>query len=367
MENNNINSCEHSGLKFIKELMEVVNQNKTLEEILHFVNINFDLVFGATAIMFMSIKNNKEIKVIISRGISHEYTAKTQSETPEALIKILNSNKSFYTDFKENMSELNDIKKINFEHEDIKELYICPLIVPIPTKTAAILKNKDIKELYICPLTAEHNKDNESMSVIVYSVNGFKNCTGSYDGKKNTFDIIFSILSYIIKAKKCDDAIIECSNFDNISGLYNFKYFHQKLCEDMPKINSEKNTMTIALMSINKLNEFNSISGHKAGDAVINFIGGSIQKYIRTYDIAARFGNKIIIRFPDLNKIDAKKIIENIFSEVQNYFIKQNNNIISMNAGIAQYPDEGSTEGIVIDLAESRRFEARRNLKWNII
>ncbi len=339
---NNINSCEHSGFKFIEELMAVVNQNKTLEEILHFVNINLDLFFGATAIMFMSIKNSKEIKVIISRGISHEYTVKIQSEPSEPLIKILNSNKSFYTDFKENFPELNNIKTINFEH-------------------------RDIKELYIYPLTAEHNINNESMSVIIYSVNGFKNCTDEDDGKKNTFDIIFSILSYIIKAKKCEEAILEHSKFDNVSGLYNFKYFHQRLFEEMQKIHSEKGTMSIVLMSINKLNEFNSISGHKAGDAVINFIGGSTQKYIRTYDIAARFGNKIIICFPNLNKIDTKKIIENIFSEVQDYFIKQNNHIISLNAGIAQYPDDGSTERIVIDLAESRRFEARRNLKWNII
>ncbi len=361
-----MNSCEYSGLKFIKELMEVVNQNKTLEEILHFVNINFDFVFGATAIMFMSIKNNKEIKVIISRGISHEYTVKTQSEPSEPLIEILNGNESFYTDF-ENMPELNNIKTINFEHKNIKELYICPLTVPIPSKTAAILKNKDIKELYICPLTAEHNKDNESMSVIVYSVNGFKNCTDGNNGKKNTFDIIFSILSYIIKAKKCDEAIIECSNFDNISGLYNFKYFHQRLCENMQKINSGNDIMSIALISINKLNEFNSIFGHETGDTAINYIGGSIQKYIRTYDVAARFGNKIIICFLDLSKIDTKKIIENIFTEVQDYFLKQNNNFLSMNAGIAQYPDDGGTERMVINSAESRRFEARRNLKWSII
>ncbi|MHB1665032.1 MAG: GGDEF domain-containing protein [bacterium] len=347
MENNNINSCEHSGFKFIKELTEAVNQDKTLEEILHFVNISFDLVFGATAIMFINIKNNKEIKIVISRGISHEYIAKIHSNPSEPLINILNNNKSFYTDFKENLPELNSIKTINFEHSNIKELYIYPLFIN----------------------TEEHNKNNESMSVAIYSVNGFKNyADGDGDGNiKNTFDIIFSILSYIIKAKKCDESILECSKFDNISGLYNFKYFHQRLFEEMQKINSEKGIISIALMSINKLNEFNSISGHEAGDAAINFIGGSIQKYVRTYDIAARFGNKIIICFPDLSKTDTKKIIENIFLEVQDYFIKQNNNIISMNAGIAQYPDDGSTERIVIDLAESRRFEARRNLKWNII
>ncbi|MHB1646097.1 MAG: GGDEF domain-containing protein [Candidatus Acididesulfobacter diazotrophicus] len=349
MENNNINGREHSGLKFIKELTEAVNQNKTLEEILHFVNISFDLVFGATAIMFVSIKNNKEIKIIISRGISHEYTIKNQLDPSEQLIKTLieisNNNKSFYTDFKENLPELNSVKTINFEHSNIKELYIYPLFINME----------------------EHNKNNESMSVIIYSVNGFKNYAEADGSIKNTFDIIFSILSYIIKAKKCDESILECSKFDHTSGLYNFKYFHQRLFEEMQKINSEKGIMSIALMSINKLNEFNSLSGHAAGDAAINFIGGSIQKYVRTYDIAARFGNKIIICFPDLSKTDTKKIIENIFLEVQDHFIKQNNNIISMNAGIAQYPDDGSTERIVVDLAESRRFEARRNLKWNII
>jgi diguanylate cyclase (GGDEF)-like protein len=345
--NNNIKNCEYSGFKFIKELTEVTEQNKTLEEILHFVNINFDFVFGAAAIMFLSIKNNKEIKLISSRGIAHEYAVKIQSDTngnyAEHLIGMFNNNKSFYVNLNDDSSESNYIKTIDFEH-------------------------KNIKELYAYRFTSEYDKKNVSTIAVIYSVQGFKNSADCTDvDKKNTFDIIFSILSYIITIKKFDEEISECSKFDSISGLYNFKYFHQRLFEETLKANSEHGIMSITLMSINKLNEFNSISGHKAGDTVIGFIGSLIQKHIRTYDVAARYGNKIIICFPNLNKTDAKKIISAIFLEAQDYFIKQNNSIISMNAGIAQYPDDGATERITIDLAESRRFEARRNSKWNII
>jgi diguanylate cyclase (GGDEF)-like protein len=347
MNDNNIKNCEYSGFKFIKELTEVTGQNKTLEEILHFVNINFDFVFGATAIMFLNIKNNKEIKLISSRGTSHEYAVKIQSNTnefeAEHLIGMFNNNKSFYANLNDDSPESNYIKTIDFEH-------------------------KNIKNLYACQLTSDSDKDYVSTIVVVYSVPGFKNIEDCTDAdKKNTFDIIFSIISYIIKIKKFNEKISECSKFDDISGLYNFKYFHQKLFEEILKTAGEHGIMSIALMSINKLNEFNSVSGHQAGDSVISFVGGLIQKHIRTYDIAARYGNKIIICFPNLNKTDAKKIVSAIFLEARDYIAKQNNKIISMNAGIAQYPDDGVTERITIDLAESRRFESRRNEKWSII
>ncbi len=345
--NGNIKNCEYSSFKFIKELTEVADQNKTLEEVLHFVNINFDFVFGATATMFLSIKNDKDIKLISSRGVAHEYAIKIQSDTNESyakqLIGMFNNNKSFYVNLNNNFSESNYIKTIDFEH-------------------------KNIKELYAYQFQPEYDKNNVSTIAVIYSVQDFKNSADCTDAdKKNTFDLIFSILSYIIKTKKFDEEILECSKFDNISGLYNFRYFHQRLFEETLKANSEHGIMSIALMSINKLNEFNSISGHKAGDTVIGIIGSLIQKHIRIYDVAARYGNKIIICFPNLNKTDAKKILSAVFLEAQDYFVKQNNSIISMNAGIAQYPDDGGTERIAIDLAESRRFEARRTSKWSII
>jgi len=62
-----------------------------------------------------------------------------------------------------------------------------------------------------------------------------------------------------------------------------------------------------------------------------------------------------------------KKILKTIFLDVENNFKNENQDILSLNAGVSTFPSDGNNERAILDLAEGRRMEARRQKKWSII
>ncbi len=329
-------TCEDLGYTFINELLEFANQRKQVEEIFHFVNVGFEYTFGATAIMFIYKKYNLEEKIEISRGISHEYVKKFNENPPLSILKEIKSARGgLYIDFKKEHEKYSEYSFL-FEHDNVAEFYGYAL------KTAYT----------------------DSYFVIMYSVPGFKNCGNE---KTGVFNTILSVLAYILNSNKCVQTMRDCSHIDYVSGLNNFKYFHEKLFQEMQKIANEKGILSLALISINQLNKLNSIFGHSAGDKNIGLIANIIKKHIRIFDIAARYGNKFIILFPGMDKNPVKDILKTIFSEVEANFKNENQDISSLNAGVSSFPADGNNERTVLDLAEGHRIDARRKSKWSIV
>jgi len=325
--------CEDLGYKFIKELLDFAYQKKTAEEVMHFVDVAFEFTFGATAIMFIYKKYNAEERVEISRGFSHEFVKKTNETPPIALLQEITPLKNgLYIDFKKESDKYDRYSGL-FEHENISELYAYEL------KTAYT----------------------DSYYVIIYSVPGFKNCG---TGKVEVFDTIFSVVAYILNSNKCVQTMRDCSQIDYVSGLNNFKYFHEKLFQEMQKAIDDKGRLSVSLVSINQLNKLNSMSGHQAGDKNIGIIANIIKKNIRAFDTASRYGNKFIILFPNMEKDAAKDILKTILSETEGVFKKENQAILSLNAGVSTFPDDGNNERTILDTAEGRRIDARRIGRW---
>jgi|GEM_PF-5071603 len=328
--------CEDSGYKFIKGLLDFTYQKKSVEEILHFVNIGFEFTFGASAIMFIYRKYDADERVEISRGFSHEFIKRINETPPVALLKEITLLKNgLYIDFKKDKSKYEEYRNL-FEHENVAELYAYEL------KTAYT----------------------DSYYVITYSVAGFKNCGGE---KIEVFDTIFSVIAYILNSNKCVQTMRDCSQIDYVSGLNNFKYFHEKLFQEMQKAISDKGILSVALISINQLNKLNSVNGHQAGDKNIGIIANIIKKNIRAFDTASRYGNKFVILFPNIGKDAAKNIIKTILSESEDAFKKENQTILSLNAGVSTFPDDGNNERTILDIAEGRRIDARRIDRWTCL
>ena len=325
--------CEDLGYKFIKELLDFAYQKKTIEEVLHFVNIAFEFTFGATAIMFIYRKYNVEESVEISRGFSHEFIKRINETPPMALLQEIAPLKNgLYIDFKKESDKYDKYRNL-FEHENVSEMYAYEL------KTAYT----------------------DSYSVIIYSVPGFKNCGAD---KIEVFDTIFSVIAYILNSNKCIQTMRDCSQVDYVSGLNNFKYFHEKLFQEMQKVINDKGRLSVSLISVNQLNKLNSMNGHQAGDKSIGIVANIIKKNIRAFDTASRYGNKFIILFPNIGKDTAKDILKAILSETEDVFKKENQTILSLNAGVSTFPDDGNNERTILDIAEGRRIDARRMNRW---
>ncbi len=329
-------SCQDLGYNFISDLVEYSHLKKSIEEVFHFVNIEFEFRFGVTSIMFIYKKFNGEEKIEISRGFSYEFIKRTNENPPSDFLSGLGkSKKSVYIDFSKENDKYREFEYL-FEHEGVKEFY-----------------GYELATAYT-----------DSYYVIMYSVKGFKNCENN---KKDVFDTIFSVLAYILNSNKCVKTITECSQIDHVSGMNNFKYFHEKLFQEMQKTNKSDEKFCVALISLNQLNKLNSVYGHNAGDRYIALIANILRKHIRVFDTSARYGNKFIILFPGIENKEVVEIMNGAFKEIDDLLKREEQDVLSLNAGISTFPADGNNERTILDLAESRRIEARRLGRWVIV
>ncbi|MGM0438000.1 MAG: diguanylate cyclase [Bacillota bacterium] len=121
---------------------------------------------------------------------------------------------------------------------------------------------------------------------------------------------IYTIYNDISQRKKEEEKIRYLSFHDQMTGLYNRRYFEN----EMERLsNSRMKPVSIIVADIDDLKLINDNFGHKIGDEYIKTAAEVIESAIRKEDIAARIGgDEFAIILPYTKKETAEKIINRI-------------------------------------------------------
>ncbi|AQR94932.1 HD domain-containing phosphohydrolase [Clostridium saccharoperbutylacetonicum] len=115
-----------------------------------------------------------------------------------------------------------------------------------------------------------------------------------------------------IDLMKRKEEIIYLSYHDQLTGLYNRRFFE----EELARINTKSNLpITLIMGDLNGLKLINDSFGHAMGDEVIKRVGKMMKLGSREDDIVARLaGDEFVIISPKTDGKEACKIINNIMS-----------------------------------------------------
>jgi diguanylate cyclase (GGDEF)-like protein len=110
--------------------------------------------------------------------------------------------------------------------------------------------------------------------------------------------------------EKTNEEVIYLSYHDQLTGLYNRRYFEEELI----RLDVEKNLpLTIVMADMNGLKLINDSLGHSMGDRLIKKVSEVITKGCRKDDIVARLGgDEFVILLPKTDSNETKKIIKRI-------------------------------------------------------
>lgn len=119
-----------------------------------------------------------------------------------------------------------------------------------------------------------------------------------------------------IEKKKKQEEILYLSYFDQLTGLYNRRYFENKLKE----IDSVDNLpITLIMADVNGLKLVNDSFGHILGDELLKKAAEVLKNGCRNSDIVARLGgDEFIAILTKTNEIQAEQIIKRINSVASN-------------------------------------------------
>ncbi len=130
------------------------------------------------------------------------------------------------------------------------------------------------------------------------------------DEKGHVLGAVIVFRDYTDKKEKQEE-ILFLSYHDQLTGLYNRRFFE----EELRRLDTPRNLpFTIAMVDVNGLKLTNDAFGHMAGDNLLKEVSHVLKEECRSDDIVARIGgDEFVILLPRTTYREAQKIIERIY------------------------------------------------------
>ncbi|MDY6918108.1 MAG: diguanylate cyclase [Chloroflexota bacterium] len=154
------------------------------------------------------------------------------------------------------------------------------------------------------------------------------------------------------------DAIMR-AHTDGLTGLFNHRYFHERLEEEISRSSRFGTTVSLIMMDLDLFKPYNDIYGHVAGDEVLRQIGHTVKRTVRGIDIPCRYGGEeFTIILPETRLDDAHTVAERIRKAIEvEMYTKQVP--LTASLGVASWPTDGVTKEELVACADAAMYLAK--------
>lgn len=172
--------------------------------------------------------------------------------------------------------------------------------------------------------------------------------------KNENGEIIGSVITFrdTTEKKKKQDEILYLSYHDQLTGLYNRRYFE----EEQKRLDTERNLpMTLVMFDVNGLKLINDAFGHQTADQVLQTVAWALSKECRSDDIIARIGgDEFVLLLPKTDSKDADTIAHRIHKSIKSRTIQGIN--LSVSYGWETKRDPSMEMGEIFKKAEDYMY-----------
>ncbi len=159
----------------------------------------------------------------------------------------------------------------------------------------------------------------------------------------------------------------ELSIKDEITDLYNSRYFSEKLTQEVERARRYDSRISLIFMDIDDFKVVNDSYGHMVGSNTLTEVGGIIKNTIRDIDIGIRYGgDEFIVILPNTGLEGSKTLAERIRKRVEKHVFytgEENEFSITISCGIATFPDTAEDEESIIRKADQAMYYVKEHGK----
>lgn len=190
----------------------------------------------------------------------------------------------------------------------------------------------------------------------------------------NSISTFVSFASIAIKNALMFKELKKLSITDELTGLYNRRYFGNCLENEIERSSRYDRYFTLALLDIDNFKYFNDTYGHMTGDIILNQISKVFKTYTRSIDVVARYGGEefaVTFQEPYGSKglitsatSSGLQFIERLRIVVENHEFSDIDSRkkfnITISGGVAVFPFDGTTSTELISKADENLYLAKR-------
>jgi diguanylate cyclase (GGDEF)-like protein len=159
----------------------------------------------------------------------------------------------------------------------------------------------------------------------------------------------------------------ELSISDEVTPLYNFRYFHQILDRELKLVDRYRSLLSLIFLDLDRFKPINDQYGHLRGSRTLREVGFLIRAAVRETDYPARYGgDEFVVILPQTDFAAATVLAEKLRRLIEGHTFLQEEGInvrLGMSFGIATYPSDASTKESLIRVADKRMYEDKGERK----
>jgi len=166
--------------------------------------------------------------------------------------------------------------------------------------------------------------------------------------------------------KESENKYRELSILDNLTQLFNSRYFYDQLQMDISHANRYKQPLTILLLDIDNFKAFNDAFGHIEGDKVLIRLGQVVKRCLRQTDSAYRYGGEeFTILLPMTTSKDGVVIAERIRAKFKDEHFRptQSQGVhVTLSIGVSQYKPREDIK-VFVHRVDQLMYQGKKNGK----
>ncbi|MEY3220220.1 MAG: hypothetical protein RIT27_1577 [Pseudomonadota bacterium] len=163
--------------------------------------------------------------------------------------------------------------------------------------------------------------------------------------------------------KRLENELREQANRDPLTGLYNRRYLHEKLPQEIVRATQQNYPISFIMIDLDHFKTINDQFGHDMGDLVLQTFAKQLLQQIRSTDIVCRYGGEeFLVVLPNTSIEAAYQAAERwrVSLEKLKITVEEHHNIYAtLSSGIAFFPQHGATITKVISAADKALFQAK--------
>ncbi|MCW3491409.1 diguanylate cyclase [Dethiobacter alkaliphilus] len=158
---------------------------------------------------------------------------------------------------------------------------------------------------------------------------------------------------------------------DELTELYNHRYFQEMLDKELKRAQRENQPLSLLLMDLDNFKLYNDTFGHPEGDKLLRQFGQVLQTAVRESDLTARYGgDEFVVILPNTDESGAQQLVARITEKISHHnfpgFSRMPGGQLSVSIGSATYPVSAKNKVELVKQADDQLYkikETRRKMQ----